>query len=141
MSTRESPLTGGCQCGAVRYALHGAPLTLYVCHCTECRGQSASAFGISVIVNAADLALVEGETRVWARPTDLGGHLDCHFCPVCGSRLWHIGSRDPERVSVKGGSLDTPPDLSDAMHIWTASKLPGVVIPPGAVCHPGEPPE
>lgn len=145
MSSRESrpPPShfGGCQCGAVRYALSGAPLATYVCHCTECRRQSASAFGISVIVRAADLALVRGETRVWFRPSDLGGHLDCHFCPSCGSRLWHIGSRDPERVSLKGGSLDQPPDLSGVMHIWTKAKLPGVLIPPGAECHPGEPPE
>ncbi len=141
MSTRELPGSGGCQCGAVRYELHGPPLVTYVCHCTECRRQSASAFGISVIVNAGDLVRLQGETRVWSRPQDLGGHLDCHFCPACGSRLWHIGSRDPERVSVKGGSLDRPPDLSGAMHIWTQSKAPGVVIPPGAECHPGEPPE
>ena len=145
MSSRESPApevrTGGCQCGAARYELRGAPLEIYVCHCTECRRQSASAFGISVIVRAEDLRLVGGETRVWARPSALGGHLDCHFCPACGTRLWHIGSRDPERVSLKGGSLDAPPDLSAAMHIWTKSKMPGVVIPPGTVTFPGEPPE
>ena len=42
--------TGGCQCGAVRYAIGGAPLALYVCHCRECQKQSASAFGISLEV-------------------------------------------------------------------------------------------
>ncbi len=141
MSSRESPMTGGCQCGAVRYRIRGAPLATYVCHCTECRRQSASAFGISVIVRGTDLVTLQGATRIWARPSALGGHLDCHFCPVCGTRLWHIGSRDPERVSVKGGSLDAPPDISRVRHIWTESRAPGVVIPPGAECHPGEPPE
>jgi hypothetical protein len=31
---------------------------------------------------------------------------------------------------VKGGSLDVPPDLTGAAHIWTSRKLPGVAIPP-----------
>lgn len=145
MSTRESPASetrlGGCQCGAVRYELRGPPLALYVCHCRECRKQSASAFGISVIVRAADLRVLRGETRAWTRPADSGASVECHFCPACGSRLWHIGSDDRDRVSVKGGSLDDPPDLAAAVHIWTKSKAPGVVIPPGAECHPGEPPE
>jgi hypothetical protein len=36
------PLTGGCQCGALRYEIRAEPLTLYVCHCTECQRQSAA---------------------------------------------------------------------------------------------------
>jgi len=46
----DSVAHGGCQCGAIRYELSGEGLELYVCHCKECRKQSASAFGISVIV-------------------------------------------------------------------------------------------
>ena len=45
------PLEGGCQCGAVRYAISAAPLTLYCCHCTECQAQSSSAFGMSMLVD------------------------------------------------------------------------------------------
>ena len=35
-------------------------------------------------------------------------------------------------VSIKGGSLDRPVDLTRATHIWVSRKLPGVVIPEGA---------
>ena len=130
---------GGCQCGAIRYAIAGEARAVYVCHCRECRAQSASAFGISVIVAARDLRLLQGHPRVWTRPTDSGRTLDCAFCPECGSRLWHGDPAADATVSVKGGSLDEPPDLGDAIHIWTARRLRGVVIPDGAVCHPGEP--
>ena len=44
----EVLLTGGCQCGAVRYAISAAPLRLIACHCRECQKQSASAFGMSL---------------------------------------------------------------------------------------------
>jgi hypothetical protein len=130
---------GGCQCGAVRYELGGGARTLYVCHCNECRKQSASAFGISVVVARSAFRLTRGTPRFWSRPTDSGHWLDCAFCPDCGSRLWHGRRGDSAMLSIKGGSLDTPVDLRDAIHIWTGRKLPGVVVPDDAEQHPGEP--
>lgn len=135
-----APLHGGCQCGAVRYVCAAAPLQVYVCHCTECRAQSSSAFGISVQVPVAAFSLVRGAPRRWSRPTASGQVLDGWFCPDCGSRLWHRNRGDAATLNIKGGSLDDPPDLSAAMHIWTASRLPGVLIPDDAACFPGEPP-
>ena len=132
------PLTGRCQCGGAAYAIAGAPLETYVCHCLECRRQSSSAFGISVIVRAADFSVLRGALKRWSRPTDSGNTLDCTFCADCGSRLFHA-SPGEDVVSVKGGSLDAPPELTGAVHIWTSRKLPGVVIPPDAVQFPGEP--
>lgn len=132
--------TGGCQCGEVRYELTGEPVDLYVCHCLECRGQSASAFGISVIVRPPDLKLLSGEPSVWTRAATIRGTMDCFFCPRCGSRLWHGNPARDAVISVKGGSLDTPPDLTGARHIWVSRKLDGIVIPPDAETHAEEPP-
>lgn len=130
--------SGGCQCGTVRYTISAEPLSTYVCHCRECRRQSASAFGISVIVPEAAFRLTQGEVRIWRRPTDSGRVLDCTFCVVCGSRICHATPGEG-LVSVKGGSLDEPPDLRTAMHIWTTRRLPGVVIPDGAKQYDEEP--
>jgi hypothetical protein len=137
--TRSSPLTGGCQCGALRYEIAGPVLSVYVCHCRECRKQSASAFGISVTVRSADVRLTQGKPLRWTRATDTGGTLDCFFCPRCGSRVWHGDKERDADISVKGGSLDEPVDLSLAAHIWTSRKLPGVIIPENAKQYPGEP--
>lgn len=131
--------SGGCQCGAVRYELTGAALELYVCHCRECQKQSASAFGISLIVPRDGLRLTRGTPRVWSRPATVGGTLDCAFCPTCGTRLWHQSAGDAATVSVKGGSLDEPLDLRPASHIWTSRTLPGVILPEDATRFPGEP--
>jgi hypothetical protein len=140
MTSTDEPLAGGCQCGEVRYELRGAPLDLYVCHCRECRKQSASAFGISVIVGSADVVLLAGTPKIWTRAATLGGSLDCAFCRTCGSRVWHGSLERDAAVSLKGGSLDRPPDLSRAKHIWTSRKLPGVVIPEHVETHAEEPP-
>jgi len=133
-------MQGGCQCGAVRYRLAEPPVQVYICHCTECRRQSASAFGISVYVAREAFRLTQGTPRRWTRPATVSGVCHCHFCPDCGVRIWHEGADEPT-LSVKGGTLDTPPDLSRAIHIWTSSGLPGLVIPPGAEAYPDEPPE
>jgi hypothetical protein len=127
----SSPLFGGCQCGAVRYEITASPLAVYICHCRECRKQSASAFGISVRVKRADFTLLSGAPRFWSRPTDSGRVLACAFCPECGSRVWHERAGGGEFLTVKGGSLDEPVDLSAAMHVWVSRKLPGVIIPEG----------
>ena len=121
--------TGRCQCGQVRYRCAGEPLELYVCHCTNCRAQSASAFGISFIVPAASVQLLAGSPEYHGWNTDSGGRSNGAFCPNCGSRLWHEDAGPGEWISIKGGSLDEPVDLSHAVHIWVASKLPGVAIP------------
>ena len=138
MSLPEPPLTGRCQCGAVAYVVTGRPETIYVCHCRECQRQSASAFGISVAVPKAHFRLERGETRCWSRTADSGRVVHCHFCPVCGSRLWHEGLH-PDALTVKGGSLDQPVDLGDAIHISTPRTLPVVVIPHGATQSPEAP--
>jgi hypothetical protein len=130
---------GSCQCGQVRFLAPRQPLALYVCHCTECRKQSASAFGISFKVPRRELTLLQGRTASWTRDTASGHRLECVFCVECGSRLWHQSSGSPDTLNIKGGALDEPVDLGSAIHIWTASQLPGVVIPAGALTFPGEP--
>jgi hypothetical protein len=132
-------ISGGCQCGACRYEIAAPPTEIDVCHCRECRKQSASAFGITVVVPAGAFRLTQGATASWTRRTDTGNTLECRFCPTCGSRMVHVSSGYPDSVFVKGGSLDEPPDLTGAVHIWASRKLAGVVIPDGATQFPREP--
>src|SRR5689334_15922901 len=132
-------LTGGCQCGAVRYESAAEPLALYVCHCTECRKQSASAFGMSFLVPRVGFRVTKGQPKVWTRLADSGRQLHCFFCPQCGSRVWHEREGITETVTVKAGSLDEPVDFSTAIHIWTSRKLPGLQIPQAARQFPKEP--
>lgn len=124
--------TGGCQCGEVRYEFSGKPLALYICHCRECQKQSASAFGISLEVLRADFHVKQGKPKFWSRATDNGRKLKCAFCPTCGSRLWHESDPVSETLSIKGGSLDKPLDVSNAIHVWVTRKLPGILIPADA---------
>lgn len=121
---------GGCQCGAVRYSIAADTLKAYACHCRECQKQSASAFGVSVPVLWESLT-VKGEMRVWSRPTDSGSVTDCHFCPRCGSRIYHSGRGAREWITVKGGSLDHPGAVPLVAHVWVRSKAVWLELPEG----------
>lgn len=125
--------TGGCQCGNIRYECDDKDHNLYVCHCTNCQQQSSSAFGISFVVPSENLKLIQGEPSYYHWMTDTGNAKKGAFCPDCGVRLWHQSAVDDgEWVSVKGGTLDEQVDLSEVHHIWTRSKVPGVIIPENA---------
>ena len=133
--------TGGCQCGEVRYESEGGPVALYICHCTECRKQSASAFGISSIVPRSGFRVTQGDPKFWSRLANSGQHVHCAFCPDCGSRLWHEREGLSDMISLKGGSLDEPVDVTKAIHIWISRKLKGVLMAHDAVQYPEEPPD
>jgi hypothetical protein len=129
--TTSKPGDGGCQCGKIRYQLRAEkPQTLYVCHCTDCQKQSASAFGMSLSMDSDQVEFVQGadSLRSWDTRGEDGRIKRCHFCPDCGTRLMH-GSDDPgDRVSIKAGSLDDTRGLRPVAHIWLQSAQPWVTI-------------
>ena len=133
------PLAGGCQCGVRRYRVNAAPLTLYCCHCTECQAQSSSAFGMSMLVERSAIEVDWAGLATWTRRTDGGNTLDCHFCPDCGTRLFHVGRESPEIISLKAGSLDDHSWFQPAGHIWTDSAQPWFRIPEDAFTTPRDP--
>jgi hypothetical protein len=85
------------------------------------------------------LKVTQGTPKFWTRDTDSGKRLRCAFCSDCGGRLWHEPESGAAWLTLKGGALDTAPDLSHAIHIWTSRKLPGVIIPETAQQFPEEP--
>lgn len=133
---------GGCQCGAIRYRLDAPPLMLYACHCSDCQKQSASAFGLSLIMDPSAVVFTRGEERLawWETRGDDGALKRCAFCPDCGSRILHA-SQDPlQNLSIKAGSLDDTSGLQPLAHIWLDSAQPWVTIDRGQMlCFEQEP--
>src|SRR5205085_11021698 len=100
------PLMGGCQCRGIRYAIHAEPLTLYACHCTECRKQSGSAFALSLVVSRSGIRIVQGSPREWIRRHESGRLSSCLFCGDCGTRLYHNPHANEQVTILKPGTLD-----------------------------------
>ncbi|EHK19183.1 uncharacterized protein TRIVIDRAFT_49365 [Trichoderma virens Gv29-8] len=120
-----------CQCGSVSFKTPlPEPLALYICHCTECRKQTGSAFGTSAIFPHFKLPETEN-LSCYARPTASGQTLYCYFCRNCGTRLIHM-TPSKNVLSVKGGCIEGL-DWTKAIHIWTKSAM--VPIPEGSEAH------
>ena len=124
MSSDSYPRAGGCQCGSVRYEIRSPPIKVYVCHCSECRKQSASAFGISVMASSAAFSLTRGTPKRWSRPTDSGGTLDCYFCPDCGSRVFSTNLESfPGAVFATLGCIDNPAGIEPILEMFVKRRL------------------
>ena len=138
--TKSPGQTGGCQCGAIRYRLLGAPVALYACHCQLCQQQSASAFGMSMLVERHAIAFSGAEPRVYLTSGSSGRKKHCAFCGECGTRIYHTGDGKSSILSIKAGSLDDASSLAPTCHLWTRSAQPWVApLLEDAVCFEEEP--
>jgi len=131
MDDADVPLEGGCACGAVRYRMTGGPMFVHCCHCRWCQRETGAAFALNAIIEAGRVVLLTGEPEVVPTPTQSGRGQMIARCPDCRVALWSNYAGDAVRF-VRVGTLDDPDRLPPDIHIYTASKQPWVVIPPGA---------
>ena len=54
-------LTGGCQCGAIRFALKAPPVKVSVCHCRMCQKASGAPFASFADIEKDDFAWTRGK--------------------------------------------------------------------------------
>lgn len=113
-------LTGSCLRRQVRITMRGAPDRVGICHCTDCRQESGSAFTFFGIWPARQFEHT-GETASFSGRW---------FCSHCGARVFSFDTREAE---VKLGILSDAPTLltpptncgsSAAHHGFGLSKAP-----------------
>ena len=128
----DTPLTGKCTCGAVRYRMTSGPLFVHCCHCRWCQRESGAAFALNAMIEADRVELLSGEPEVVNTPSNSGLGQKITRCPQCRIALWsnYAGAGDKVRF-VRVGTLDDPDRLPPDIHIFTASKQPWVVLPAG----------
>lgn len=102
------------------------------CHCRWCQRETGSAFVINAMIEAERVELLAGEPIVVHTPSESGKGQKITRCPQCHVALWsnYAGAGEAVRF-VRVGTLDEPDRLPPDVHIFTASKQPWVVLPPG----------
>ena len=130
-------LEGGCDCREVRYRMTSAPLFVHCCHCRWCQRETGAAFALNAMIEADRVVLLAGEPEVVHTPSNSGKGQKIARCPKCRIALWsnYAGAGDKVRF-VRVGTLDEPDRLPPDIHIFTSTKQPWVVLPPGTPAVP-----
>ena len=96
-------LTGGCQCGAVRYALDQQPENVHVCHCRMCQKAVGGPFAIICPVLKPAFRVTRG-TISYFHSSEVARR---GFCSACGTPLL-FEYPEGDDLGVLVGTLDEP---------------------------------
>ncbi len=121
-SSRAPVIAGGCQCGAVRYALYVAPQKSHVCHCRMCQRASGGVFAALAGAPKADFAWTAGAPAIFAS----SNLAERAFCRECGTPLGFTYVLTEARQYVTIGSLDAPEAAPIVIQYGVESRLPWV---------------
>ncbi len=120
MYKTQPVMTGGCQCGAVRYELFETPEST-VCHCRMCQKAVGGPFAALSKVPMARFAWTRGEPAAFRSSSAA----ERHFCAACGTPLtFHF--LDGDAIEVTTGSLDSPAPVPPTKNFGAESRLPWI---------------
>ena len=110
----ETNRTGGCQCGAVRFKIHGELGRPSICHCRMCQKAFGGFFG--------PLVTAKGETE-WTRgePSYFQSSVNISrgFCAACGTPLTY---KHPGGLEIAIGAFDDRSDLAPQIQVNFAAR-------------------
>jgi hypothetical protein len=131
------PLSGGCDCGAIRYRMETRPLFVHCCHCRWCQRETGASFALNAMIEADRVTLLGGEPEIVDTPSASGKGQKIARCPKCRIAVWsNYSVAGPSVRFVRVGTMDEPDHLPPNIHIFTDSKQPWVVLPPGTPAVP-----
>jgi hypothetical protein len=119
------PITGGCNCGAVRFEVSEPFVASMYCHCTRCQRRTGTVASVNGRTTPEAFTILQGEDRIrsWDPP---GGGAAKFFCGDCGSALF---SRSPDSIGIRLGAVDGDPGIRPSYRQYTAYAAAWEPIP------------
>ena len=77
------PMSGGCMCGEVRYAISGPLLFRAHCHCETCQAYTQAEHADIIVMRSRDVIL-EGESQIGFRFHQFPPVINRGTCAACG---------------------------------------------------------
>ena len=99
----DGAIEGRCLCGASRLTVTGPFRAAILCHCSQCRRATGSAFNVAVPVAAAQVTWAARDRVVEYESSP--GKVRAH-CAGCGAQLYSRYAENPETLRLRGGILD-----------------------------------
>jgi len=117
----DGPVTGGCQCGAVRYRVDTELDNPHLCHCRMCQKAAGNYFMPLAGALRENIAVTRGEPG-WFHSSDI---VRRGFCRDCGTPLF-FDPLDSGHLLVTLGSLDDPVRYRPVSEDSVESRVPFV---------------
>lgn len=133
-------ITGGCQCGAVRYECTAEPIVAGFCQCTNCQKFTGAGHAANMMLPKAAFS-ISGDTTTYEYTADSGNQMTRYFCSKCGSPVYGTGSGAPDGVMVRAGGLDDPSIFDAKFSLFTDSAQDWDHISGDVPSFPGMPPK
>jgi hypothetical protein len=112
-------ITGGCQCGAVRYAITGPLTNPHICHCRMCQKAFGNYFAALVCTDRRHFSWTRGKPAIF----ESSANVERGFCANCGTPL-SFAYKDGNLMDVSIGSLDDPASVTPENQYGAESRLP-----------------
>lgn len=112
-------MTGGCQCGRVRYAVQIEDDAAYLCHCRMCQRATGGV--------AAALKQVESDAVLWTGEPDYYASspiAERGYCSACGTPLTFRYVEGSTKLDLTVGSFDDPSRFRPTTHFGWESHHP-----------------
>lgn len=104
-------MTGGCQCGRVRYSAEVESDEAYLCHCRMCQRATG---GVSIAFVNVPVAGIEWQSGPdWYQSFPIAHR---PFCSTCGTPLGFAFLENGENIDLTVGSFDDPSRFRPAHH-------------------------
>ena len=129
MKRIETEVSGGCQCGAVRYHASAMLDNAHLCHCRMCQKAVGNLFAALVAAPRDALVWTRGEPAVFRS----SAHVARGFCRDCGTPLF-FDYVEGGRVNLTIGSLDEPARFPPTGQVGIEGRMPwfdGLAALPG----------
>ncbi len=117
--SREQVTTGGCLCGAVRYAARGPVKWTGYCHCHSCRHATGAPVAAFAGFDEENFSYTKGEPKVFESSPGVWRS----FCGRCGTPLTYRATRFAGEVHIHTGTLDDPQGFAPRSHVFCAERI------------------
>jgi hypothetical protein len=115
----DAALTGGCQCGAVRFRV-GRLGRGSICHCRMCQKAFGGFFG--PLISSFEVTWTRGEPKYFQS----SDKVKRGFCAECGTPLTYeeVDRPPDQQVEIAIGAFDNPAAAAPVIQVNLHDKLP-----------------
>ncbi|KAJ7923598.1 Mss4-like protein [Mycena leptocephala] len=127
------PHKGACLCGQTTIELkstHPAQVRI-VCHCTDCRQTSGSAFSTNVLEPKKDVTIT-GPVKEYSIKAASGNTVTRVFCGNCGSAITHLTAAFGDAQAIQTGNFADFANIPITTELFVKDRWTGLAPIAGA---------